>query len=106
MTIPGFDQEDERRGTYTGTSNEFAQLIIKLINKLGLKKIIYCGHSLGSIYASYFISHFPEYIEGYINVTGIANMWYTGLLLFFWRSIAQWNFNNPQNREKMFKFSN
>jgi len=83
-----------------------AQLIIKLIKKLGVKKIIYCGHSLGSIYGSYFISHFPQYVEGYINVTGIVNIWYTGLLSFFWKAIGQWNFNNPENKHKLLNFSN
>ncbi len=80
-------------------------MLVRIIQKLGLGKIIYCGHSLGSIYASYFIEKYPEYVEGYINVTGIVNTWYTGLLAFFYRSIAQWEFNNIESRRQVFLMS-
>jgi pimeloyl-ACP methyl ester carboxylesterase len=55
ITVPGFDQEDERRGTYSGSAEQFAEMIVRIIKKLNLGKVIYCGHSLGSIYAAYFI---------------------------------------------------
>lgn len=59
VMVPGFDQEDERRGTYTGSAPDFAEMLVKIIKKLELGKIIYCGHSLGSIYGAYFIERYP-----------------------------------------------
>jgi len=83
LTIPGFDGEDERRGTYNGSADHLCKLIEKLMKFLLISKIILCGHSLGSIFGTYFITKNSHLVEGYINITGIVDHWYTGLLTFF-----------------------
>jgi pimeloyl-ACP methyl ester carboxylesterase len=82
LTTPGFDGEDERRGSYDGSAAHFAQLIVRLLAELQVRRVILCAHSLGSIFSSYFITHFPQCVAGYINITGIVDHWYTGLLTF------------------------
>lgn len=83
LTTPGFDGEDERRGSYLGTAEHFSLLIIRILKKLGINKVILCAHSLGSIFCSYFITKYPQSVEGYINITGIVDHWYPGLLTFY-----------------------
>ena len=94
LTTPGFDGEDERRGNYNGSSADFAQLILRLLKYLKVTKVILCAHSLGSIYSSYFISRHPEVVEGYINITGIVNLWYTGLMTFFQTVVTEYGYNS------------
>lgn len=61
-------------------------------------KVIYCGHSMGSIFASYFIYNHPEIVKGYINVTGIVNQWYVGLLTFYRTTAFAYGFGRgPQH---------
>ena len=66
--------------------------------KLKLSKIIICGHSLGSIFSSYFITKYPQYVEGYINITGIVDLWYTGLMTFFNTVITSYEYNSQEWR--------
>ena len=58
-------------------------MILRIMLKLRLVKIIICAHSLGSIFCSHFITKWNAQVEGYINITGIVDLWYTGLLTFF-----------------------
>lgn len=69
-------------------------------------KIIYCGHSMGSIYASYFINRYPEIVAGYINVTGIVNQWYLGLLTFYRCTSAAYGFGKGPNHVSMIRLLN
>ncbi len=55
--IPGYDGEDERRGSYDGSADHLCKLIEKLMQVLSVPKIILCGHSLGSIFGTYFASY-------------------------------------------------
>jgi pimeloyl-ACP methyl ester carboxylesterase len=64
------------------------------MRKLELSKIIICGHSLGSIFSSYFITHYGEFVEGYINITGIVDLWYTGLMTFFNTVVTSYQYNS------------
>lgn len=43
---------------------------------------------MGSIFASYFITKYADLVEGYINITGIVDDWYVGLLTFFQTTVA------------------
>jgi pimeloyl-ACP methyl ester carboxylesterase len=75
-------------------------LIIRLIKYLNVSKVILCAHSLGSIFSSYFITKYPNYVEGYINITGIVDHWYTGLMTFFQTVITENNYNSQEWRGK------
>ena len=75
-------------------------MILKLLKKLGISKIILCAHSLGSIFCSYFITKHPEIVKGYINITGIVDHWYVGLITFFYNSVALFGYNSKEWREK------
>ncbi len=61
---------------------------------------------MGSIFASYFITKYPQVVKGYINVTGIVNQWYRGLLTFYKTVIAAYGFGRGPNHEKMIKLLN
>ncbi len=62
--------------------------------------MILCAHSLGSIFSTYLITKHPYLISGYINVTGIVDHWYVGLMTFFRSSIAEHGLNSREWREK------
>ena len=94
MILPGFDGEDERRGDYNGSCEHFSQLILKLLAHLKIPKIILCAHSMGSIFSSYFITKYSDVVEGYINITGIVDDWYVGLLTFFQTTVAEHGYNS------------
>lgn len=66
--LPGFDGLDERRGNYSGSAEDLGKLIVLILETRKASKLIYCGHSMGSIYASYFIHRYPHLVHGYINV--------------------------------------
>lgn len=57
--IPGFDGLDERRGNYSGSAEDLSKLIMKILHERKVSKIIYIGHSMGSIFASFFINRYP-----------------------------------------------
>jgi pimeloyl-ACP methyl ester carboxylesterase len=103
VIIPGFDGQDERRANYTGSIQDFSQLLIMLLHHLQVSRIIYVGHSLGSILAGYFINKYPQYVRGYVNVTGIVNLWYTGLLTFYRTVVANYGFNKGPSRNSMLR---
>ena len=106
VVIPGFDNEDERRGNYSGSVEDFSQLLILLIHELKVSKFIYVGHSLGSILAGYFINHYPQYVKGYINITGIVNIWYVGLMTFYRVTVGKYGFGVGPNRNALFRLLN
>ena len=58
-----------------------------------INKIVLCAHSLGSFLAGYFINKYPLVIDGYINVTGIANQWTIGMLTFYRLIVVSNKFN-------------
>lgn len=47
---------------------------------------------MGSIFGSYFIYNHPSVVKGYINVTGIVNQWYVGLLTFYRTTAYRYGF--------------
>lgn len=100
LTIPGFDGEDERRGSYDGSADHLCNLIEKLMRVLSIPKIILCGHSLGNIFGTYFVTKHPHLFEGYINITGIVDHWYTGLLTFFQTVVTEHGYNSKEWRDK------
>jgi pimeloyl-ACP methyl ester carboxylesterase len=100
LTIPGFDGEDERRGDYDGSVEHFSRLIIKLLGVLKVKKVLLCAHSLGSIFSTYFITHHLPYVEGYVNITGNIDQWYTGIMTFFQTCVTGHGYNSAEWRSK------
>ena len=106
FVLPGYDGEDERRGNYSGSVEDISEMIIRIIKIRNLRKIIFCGHSMGSILASYFINRYPQYVEGYINITGIVNIWYTGLLTFYRVTLAAYGFNKGPNKKALLRLLN
>jgi len=101
--IPGFDGLDERRGNYSGSAEDLSKLIVKILSDRKVSKIIYIGHSMGSIFASFFINRYPEVILGYVNVTGIVNQWYTGLLTFYRNTCGAYGFGKGPNQVSMIR---
>jgi len=69
-------------------------------------KIIFVGHSMGSIFGGYFINRHPELIAGYVNITGIVNCWYTGLLTFYRSAIAAYGFGYGPNQASLMRLLN
>ena len=67
---------------------------------LKVGRVVLCAHSLGSIYSSYFITKYPQFVEGYINITGIVDHWYTGLLTFFQTVITEFGYNSAEWRAR------
>lgn len=61
---------------------------------------------MGSIFASYFITKHPEVVQGYINITGIVNYWYTGLLTFYRTASVAYGFNRGPNYASMIRLLN
>lgn len=106
FVIPGFDGLDERRGNYLGTAEDLSRLIILVLEQRKVDKIIFCGHSLGSIFASYFINNYPEVVAGYINITGIVNQWYVGLLTFYRTTAVEYGFSKGPNHKSMIRLLN
>ena len=80
--------------------------MILLIHELKVSKFIYVGHSLGSILAGYFINHYPQYVKGYINITGIVNIWYVGLMTFYRVTVGKYGFGVGPNRNALFRLLN
>jgi pimeloyl-ACP methyl ester carboxylesterase len=62
LILPGFDGKDERRGDYNGSAEHISQLILMIMKHLKIGKIIFCGHSLGSIFGAYFLTKYSEYV--------------------------------------------
>lgn len=115
--MPGFDGHDERRGTYDGSLRDLSELIVRMIKKLNIEKFVFCGHSMGSIFMSYFVTHYEKYLEGCISITGILDSWYVGLRVFYYNFVIDNNLNkmvadrntilnDDRMREKITKISN
>jgi U1 small nuclear ribonucleoprotein C len=56
FVVPGFDGLDERRGNYSGSADDLSRLIMAVLNERKVQKIIYVGHSMGSLFGGYFIN--------------------------------------------------
>lgn len=55
---------------------------------------------MGSIFGGYFINRYPEIVAGYVNITGIVNMWYIGLLTFYKNVVSKYGFGAGPNHAK------
>ena len=104
--VPGFDGEDERRGTYNGSVQDISKLITLVLNELNVPQVVLCGHSMGSIFFGYLFSVYPQYFRGYINITGIVNYWYVGLKTFYRNVIAAYGYNGGPNRNALLRLLN
>lgn len=61
---------------------------------------------MGSILGSYFINRYPEIISGYVNITGIVNYWYIGLLTFYRNVVSGYGFGPGPNHSAMMRLLN
>lgn len=61
---------------------------------------------MGSIFGSYFINKNLDIVKGYMNVTGIVNQWYVGLLTFYRFTSAAYGFNRGPNHASMIRLLN
>lgn len=86
--------------------DDLSKLIVLLLEERKVAKIIYVGHSLGSIFGSYFITKHPELVCGYMNITGIVNYWYTGLLTFYRSAIFAYGFGPGPHQASMMRLLN
>lgn len=55
---------------------------------------------MGSIFSSYLITNYPQIVSGYINITGIVDHWYVGLMTFFRSAIAEHELNDEEWRRR------
>jgi U1 small nuclear ribonucleoprotein C len=106
FVVPGFDGLDERRGNYTGSAEDLSKLIVAVLEQRRVSKIVYVGHSMGSIFGGYFISKHPEMVVGYVNVTGIVNYWYVGLMTFYRNLIVTYGFGPGTHHSAMMRLLN
>ena len=75
-------------------------MIVRLLQHLKIPKVVLCTHSMGSIFSSYFITHYPAFVQGYVNITGIVDHWYVGLLTFVQVCITKYGYNSQEWRDK------
>jgi pimeloyl-ACP methyl ester carboxylesterase len=80
---PGYDGEDERRGDFDGSLEHMSQMLIAMVESRGIEKFVFCGHSMGSMFMAYFVTHYRRYLEGSVSITGITDTWYIGLKTFY-----------------------
>ena len=95
IVLPGFDGKDERRGDYKGTMEDVLKLILKVMEKLGIEKVVCCGHSMGSFVFSIFLNQHPEKVQGFVSVAGVVDQWYVGLFTFYNQTVVSNGFNKP-----------
>jgi len=51
---------------------------------------------------TYFITHYPKYVEGAVSITGIVDTWYAGLLVFYRTTVVAAGLNRmTENRNNM-----
>lgn len=60
LVLPGFDNIDERRGSYTGTIQQIMKLIVDTLDLKGIQQVILVAHSYGNFIASLFIHHYKH----------------------------------------------
>ncbi|KRX00386.1 hypothetical protein PPERSA_03607 [Pseudocohnilembus persalinus] len=80
--VPGFDGQDERRGTYNSSLHDVCTMIVKLLEKLNINKVFICGHSMGAFIACYFYQNFQNKCLGLITLGGAPITWYEGMKVF------------------------
>jgi pimeloyl-ACP methyl ester carboxylesterase len=78
--VPGFDGEDERRGTYNSSRPQLYALILLVLDRLKVGKAVICAHSFSSTYSPSLIKAYPHRFEGYINAAGMGDCWNHGFL--------------------------
>lgn len=66
--LPGFDGEDERRGSYSGTTDQTLSLIDQFMDKLSIEKSSFLMHSYGGVVGKYFASCYPHRVESLIQI--------------------------------------
>lgn len=83
LVVPGFDGLDERRGNYSGSSQDFAKLICMILQAKNITKVIVCAHSFGTIISTYFISQYRHLVLGFISVAGMVNIMSVGIMMMY-----------------------
>ena len=97
--IPGFDNETEIRGDYSGSANDLSLLLIRLLDHLRIGKFILLFHSLGGYFSYYFSNHFSERLQGLIYMAGPPNTWYVGYKTFYCNLNVHNGFNIKRVKE-------
>lgn len=59
LALPGCDGYNDSRGSYVGTIQQLVLLIKRMLGKLGIKRIVACGHSFGTFVWTYFMYKHP-----------------------------------------------
>ena len=77
-----------------------------LLENRKVSKIFYVGHSMGTYIASYFVNTYPQFIKGYINITGMVNIWYTGILTFIRTMVISLGFGVNSYRNARLRLAN
>ena len=52
------------------------------------------------------MNKYSHVIAGYINITGIVNQWYVGLLTFYHTVLAKYGFSKGPTHRSMFRLLN
>jgi pimeloyl-ACP methyl ester carboxylesterase len=99
MMIPGFDGEDERRGTYDGTLKGFENLFFRLAKSLKLKRVVICAHSFGTTVGFHLASTLPFLIEGFINIAGVGSVWPNGMSFMYKATVVDLGYHQEHMKK-------
>ena len=61
IDLPGYGKSS--KSLHPGTMDYYAEVVIKLMDKLGINKFNICGHSMGGVIAFKLAIEFPERVD-------------------------------------------
>ena len=98
--IPGFDNETEMRGNYSGSVNDLSLLLIRLLDHLKIDKFVLLFHSLGGYFSYYFSNNYSHRLQGLIYMAAPPYSWYVGYKTFYCNLNVHNGFNLKKPRTK------
>lgn len=87
--VPGFDNNrEDDRGDYSSSLEDLSLLIVKLLDHLAIKRVIFFLHSMGGYLHFYFCQRFPEKVAGLVYLAAPSINWYCGFVVFYGIMVA------------------
>ncbi len=75
IDLPGYGKSS--KSLHPGTMDYYAEVVIKLMDKLGINKFNICGHSMGGVIAFKLAIEFPERVDKlFLSAPGGAETYY------------------------------
>jgi len=82
--VPGFDNDrEDDRGDYSGSMEDVGLLIVRLLDHLAIRRVIFLIHSMGGYLMFYFCQKFQEKVAGLIYMAAPSINWYVGFVVFY-----------------------